>query len=234
LVVRLALRYHVNKSALNIGRQRERFGERVGGRVKKRCTARGIGSERQNQVSCRWRAITIIIMRERVKLKLRCPKQRAGKSGIDQIAEINPSVLRGIEQGRVIGEVAFNMPRARHYPRRLRRSAKVDVDAANPDFGSTIKLPPGLNGEIRGQDHLCPRPRAAVWRLKRKKLGREVVESNVVKELDNTWSRVWPRYRRIGKCRVGRSDHESRRRDQLRGKNTRAEQKHGGAQSADD
>ena len=95
-------------------------------------------------------------MRERVKLKLRCPKQRAGKSGIDQIAEINSSALRGIEQGRVIGEVTFNMPRARHCPGRLRRSAKVDVDAANPDFGSTIKLPAGLNGKIRGQDHLCP------------------------------------------------------------------------------
>ena len=142
-------------------------------------------------------------MRERVKLKLRRPEQRAGKSGIDQIAEINSSVLRGIEQGRVIGEVTFNMPRARHCPRRLRRSAKVDVDAANPDFGCTIKLPTGFDGKIRRQDHLGPGPWAADRRLKRKKFGREVGKSNVVKELDNTWNRVRPRYRRIGKCGVG-------------------------------
>src|SRR5215471_6944991 len=46
LVVCLALRYHVEKSALNIHRQREGSRERVGGRIEKRCATGGIGSQR--------------------------------------------------------------------------------------------------------------------------------------------------------------------------------------------
>src|SRR5215472_2349187 len=126
------------------------------------------------------------------------------------------------------------MPRARHCLRRLRRSAKVDVDATNPDFGGTVKLSTGLNGKIRSQNHFSPGPRASGRRLKGKKLWREVVKSNVVKELDDTWSSVRSRYRGIGKCGVGRSDHECLRRARLLGKNRRGERKNGDDRSRDD
>src|SRR5215472_8021620 len=107
-------------------------------------------------------------------------KQVARKSGIDHVAQIHVTDLGGIEQGRVIGQVALDMPGARNGPRGLGGGAEVNIDHADPERGCAVKLASGLNRKIGIEHDFAPWPRTAGWRRKSERVQREIGKDKIV------------------------------------------------------
>ena len=53
------------------------------------------------------------MMGRRIELDYGRAEESAGKGGVHQIAQINASILRGVEERRIVREIALNMPGAR-------------------------------------------------------------------------------------------------------------------------
>ncbi len=215
LVARLALRDDVEIGRLDVGRQREgrrQHARRRGqqGRAPRSVWKRqdGVGGPRRGRRGGGG-------VEEHAGAAVDDP--RVG--GIDQVPEVHVAGLRGAEQRAVVGEIALHVPRRADARGRLHGGAEVDVHVPEGDLRRAVELAPRGDREVRLQDHLRPRRRAARGGRVGERLRREVGERQVGVELHDAGRGARTRHRRIGGRGVRGTDllrHAGRREENAR------------------
>lgn len=134
--------------------------------------------------------------------------ENAGVCLIDDVEEIDGAGLRDGEDGRVVGEIALDVPVAGGAGVRLGGGAEVDVGGADPDVGGAVELNSFGDGEVGFENHFCPGARTSGGRRVRKILGSEVVELELAVERDFAGCRLRAGHGRVGEGGVAGADSE--------------------------
>ena len=94
--------------------------------------------------------------RGRVKLKARGAVDHAGVGLVDLVTEIDGSLFGGIEDGAVVGKIAFDMPVTAFVGLIFGGGSEIDVGGPEPDVGGAVILNASADREIGGENDRSP------------------------------------------------------------------------------
>jgi len=108
----------------------------------------------------------------------------AGVGLVDLVTEIDGSLFGAIEDGAVVGKIAFDMPVTAFVGLIFGGGSEIDVGGPEPDVGGAVILNASADREIGGENDRSPGAGASGRRRVGKALGVEIIEDESLKEDD--------------------------------------------------